>query len=78
MGSYEGSAAMDTPQLHERLNRIYQNVRDVPSVECRRQFELLWDLKELALLERRLSVEVPTYWLEELERFAHGEERKGA
>lgn len=76
--SDEKQYSMDTPELRERLNRLYLLVRNVSTPERRRHFELLWDLKELALMERRLSVEVPESWLEDLEQFARNEERKGA
>lgn len=64
------SSAMETPQLHQRLNRIYRTMRDSSSLEQRKLFAILWDLKELALLERRQSVEVPGAWLEQLEQVA--------
>lgn len=74
----EDSSSMSTPQLRQRLNRLFTNNRIKGSEQRRRQFDLLWDVKELALMERRQSVEIPTGWLDELEQFAGSEEIKGA
>ena len=78
MLNQEQPAELETPQLHERLNRIYKNLRNTEAREQKRQFEYLWDAKELALLERRRFVQIPATWLERLEQFACTEERKGA
>ena len=58
-----------TENLKEKLNRIYDVMRSRPrTLPGSGLFEYLWDLKELALMEGRQSVQVPTTWLEELEQ----------
>jgi hypothetical protein len=56
---------VETTQLKERLNRLYKarmkKAAQTPALAD------LWDLKELALLEGKPSVEVPRRWLDELE-----------
>jgi hypothetical protein len=52
---------VETQALKERLNRLYQ-----ARVEAK-SFDHLWDLKELALLEGKISIEVPKPWLDELD-----------
>lgn len=75
----EASTPIQTLQLHQRLNSLYQQLRYASSVQRRLQFDVLWDLKELALLERRQLVDIPSTWLDELEHFArHNEETKAA
>ncbi len=59
----EKLVTVSTTDLKARLNRIYKGMR---SREAGR-FDYLWDLKELALLEGRKSVDVPETWLDELE-----------
>jgi hypothetical protein len=60
---------VSTETLRQRLNGMYDAMR------CNNRFstnaglfEYLWDLKELALLEGRGSVQVPTSWLDQLEQ----------
>jgi len=56
---------VETTQLKERLNRLYQfGAKKKAKTDS---FEHLWDLKELALLEGKSSVEVPRTWLDELD-----------
>jgi len=57
-----------TESLRERLNRMY----DVMRARSRDMsgsglFDYLWDLKELALIEGKQSVQLPITWLDELE-----------
>lgn len=79
MFNQEASAPIQTLQLHQRLNSLYQQLRHTSSVQRRLQFDVLWDLKELALLEHRQLVDIPATWLDELEHFArHNEETKAA
>ena len=59
---------VSTDSLRNRLNRIYDAMRSRPrSLSNSGLFDYLWEMKELALLEGRNSVQVPTNWLEELE-----------
>ena len=61
--------SVTTATLREKLNRIYDARRTSPStLASSGLFDYLWEMKELALLERRQSVQVPTNWLEELEQ----------
>jgi hypothetical protein len=60
--------SVETETLKNELNHLYDAMR-----ECTKGgsptpglFEYLWDLKELALIEGRESVQVPTKWLDEL------------
>ncbi len=58
-----------TDLLKERLNRLYDVVRCNPrSHSAWGRFDYLWDLKELALLEGKGSVQIPDAWLDELEK----------
>lgn len=78
MFNHESTASIQTRQLHQRLNGLYSKLRDASSERRRLQFDVLWDLKELALLEQRQLVEIPATWLDELEHFARNEEMKAA
>lgn len=61
-------ASVSTNTLKERLNGIYRTMQRRPETMITPGlFEYLWDLKELALLEGKPSVEVPEPWLAELE-----------
>ncbi|MBK9146054.1 MAG: hypothetical protein IPM23_26610 [Candidatus Melainabacteria bacterium] len=58
--------------LKERLNKFYDSRRRNQTADSQDGlFEYLWDLKELALMEGRASVEVPSAWLEELDSSLH-------
>lgn len=63
-----------TDVLKDRLNRVYSQLhtatetRTSKSASQERLFEYLWDLKEMALLEGKSSVELPKNWLDELEQ----------
>ncbi len=61
----EKLVVVETTHLKERLNRLY-GVRTRKSAQTA-SFEHLWDLKELALLEGKVAVEVPRPWLDELD-----------
>lgn len=54
-------------KLKEQLNVLYKMRKNSP---CQQPdsglFDHLWDLKELAILEGKSSVEVPKTWLDEL------------
>ncbi len=57
-----------TLSLKDRLNRMYNVIRHHPQPTAMAGlFEYLWDLKEVALIEGRNSVQVPAIWLDELE-----------
>lgn len=57
-----------TDSLKDRLNRVYDALRSRPqTLSNSGLFDYLWEMKELALLEGRSTVQVPTTWLEELE-----------
>jgi hypothetical protein len=64
--------SVSTETLRDCLNGLYSAMKSRP--EMLKQagatpglFDYLWDLKELALVEGRNEVEVPTNWLEEIE-----------
>jgi len=61
--------ALSTDVLRNRLNSMYTVLRTQPLVKTSRSgmFEYLWDLKEVAVLEGKKSVDVPIAWLDELE-----------
>lgn len=77
MGSFQDSGArsgelklvtITTDALKDKLNKMYDAMRAKPrALAATGLFEYLWDLKELALLEGRQSLQVPTTWLAELE-----------
>lgn len=59
---------VNTDHLKARLNKLYETRRHNTTLSANDGlFEYLWDLKELALMEGKPSVEVPSNWLEELE-----------
>ncbi|MGD9683822.1 MAG: hypothetical protein AB7W16_21865 [Candidatus Obscuribacterales bacterium] len=65
--------------LKERLNQFYDSRRRNQAADSQDGlFEYLWDLKELALMEGRASVEVPSAWLEELDSSLHCDSHRGA
>ena len=60
--------SVSTDTLKDRLNGLYQMMQSRKDVMVTPGlFEYLWDLKELALVEGKRSVEVPEPWLHELE-----------
>jgi hypothetical protein len=61
----EKLVAVETAQLKERLNRLHK-ARTNKAAQTAALTDL-WDLKELALLEGKPSVEVPRRWLDELD-----------
>ena len=64
----EKLVSVRTAELKERLNRLYTGLRSGGRKGDMGRFDYLWDLKELALMEGRPSVEVPETWLEEIEK----------
>lgn len=58
-----------TDHLKERLNKLYDVVRgSAGTYSYWGRFDYLWDLKELAVIEGKNAVQIPDYWLDELER----------
>jgi hypothetical protein len=53
------------------LNRFYGQ-RTAKSASNLRHFQDLWDLKEMAMMERRNVMLVPQAWLEEVDNFDAG------
>lgn len=73
---HERQVQISTPQLRARLNHIYNRLHPGNlSFNQTGHFDFLWDLKELALLEGRQSVEIPASWLEDLERACQSVEK---
>lgn len=60
---------IETKHLQEKLNQFYYNAGGVRSQAKPQCFHDLWDLKELAMLERRSTVEVPERWLQEVTKY---------
>jgi hypothetical protein len=59
-----------TSQLKQKLNAMYvrKHVKKNGTLEpAFEKFNDLWDLKELALLERRESVDVPESWVAQMD-----------
>ncbi|MBX9685924.1 MAG: hypothetical protein K2X27_04430 [Candidatus Obscuribacterales bacterium] len=68
LGANEKLVSVRTSDLKERLNRLYKGMRGSSARKTDSgRFDYLWDLKELALMEGRSSVDVPETWLEEIE-----------
>ncbi len=71
---HEKLVTVTTDMLKDRLNRVYNrlhtgtDMRRAKSLSQEGLFEYLWDLKEVALLEGKSSVELPKNWLDELEQ----------
>lgn len=59
---------VEVQALQEKLNRIFEraNRKELNKI-YQDDFDYLWDVKELALLEKKNQVEVPGTWLSELE-----------
>lgn len=62
--------SMKTADLKSRLNQLYRGIKSAKagSRPDTSRFDYLWDLKELALMEGRQSIDVPETWLEEIEK----------
>ena len=65
----EKLVSVETSDLKEKLNHLYSRMREsaLTSSPEPEHFDSLWDLKELALMQGRQSVEVPLNWLAEAE-----------
>ena len=61
-----------TSQLKQKLNAMYvrKHVKHGTLEPAFEKFNDLWDLKELALLERRESVDVPESWVAQMDEAA--------
>jgi hypothetical protein len=70
----EKLVTVTTDILKDRLNRVYNRLHTATDMRSSKSFsqeglfEYLWDLKEVALLEGKSSVELPKNWLDELEQ----------
>jgi hypothetical protein len=65
----ENLVSVGTDHLKERLNRLYDAVRGSSQTYSHwGRLDYLWDLKEVAMMEGRKSVDIPDSWLDELER----------
>ena len=59
---------VDVSSLKSQLNHVYQTRKGNRSIlNHDGLFEYLWDLKELALIEGKQKVEVPSAWMKELD-----------
>ena len=60
---------VEVSSLKQRLNSLYQNKRhfDRSYLSHDGLFEYLWDLKEMALIEGKESVEIPEAWIRDLD-----------
>lgn len=61
---------VDIATLQDGLNKLFarQNRRELNKNKIYQDdFDYLWDLKELALLEKKQLVEVPGTWLSEMD-----------
>jgi len=59
--------SVKTADLKSRLNKMYTGLRASGRADLSR-FDYLWDLKELALMEGRQTVDIPETWLDEIEK----------
>ena len=62
--------SVTTDLLKDKLNRVYSRFHASShnrSMSHEGLFEYLWDLKEVALVEGKKSVDLPKSWLEDLE-----------
>lgn len=59
---------VDLSKLQSGLNKIFarQNRKELNKI-YQDDFDYLWDLKELAILEKKQIVEVPGTWLSEMD-----------
>ena len=58
--------------LQDKLNLLYRRTRGKQGAGQPRHLEYLWDLKEMALIDGKSTVEVPKEWLLELEHCESG------
>lgn len=69
INSNEKLISVKTSDLKARLNQMYLGVKQIkgrrPDLS---KFDYLWDLKELALVEGRQTVDVPESWLDDVEK----------
>jgi hypothetical protein len=64
----EAMISVDTSQLKEKLNRMFTAMHGSKADRSNdRVFDQLWDLKELAILEGKKTIELPSQWLSELD-----------
>lgn len=58
--------------LQDKLNSLYRQRGKHQTARQPRHMEYLWDLKEMALIAGKSTVEVPQEWLLELEHCEAG------
>lgn len=66
----ETMSTISVRSLQERLNSLYRHKKEAHNLLGQpHHMEYLWDLKEMALIAGKSSVEVPCEWLQELDQF---------
>lgn len=65
---------VETDLLKDKLNLVYSSLHGQKrnSISHEGLFEYLWDLKEMALMEGKNSVDLPSSWVEDLESEVDG------
>jgi hypothetical protein len=64
----ESMISVETSQLKEKLNRMFTAMHGAKADGSHDSvFDRLWDLKEMAILEGKKTVELPSQWLNELD-----------
>jgi hypothetical protein len=64
----EAMISVETSQLKEKLNRMFTEMHGSKADRSHDSvFDRLWDLKEMAILEGKKTVDLPSQWLSELD-----------
>ncbi len=64
----EAMISVETVQLKDKLNRMFTTMHGAKADRTHDSvFDRLWDLKEMAILEGKKTIELPSQWLNELE-----------
>ena len=64
----EAMISVETSQLKEKLNRMFTAMHGSHANRSAGGiFDRLWDMKEMAILEGKKTVELPGHWLNELD-----------
>jgi hypothetical protein len=66
-GSKDSLKSVPLALLKEKLNAVYRQAKAQSGAPFLERFNLLWDLKEKALLEGKEAIDVPHDWLSELD-----------
>ena len=65
----EAMISVETWQLKEKLNRMFTAMHGSKAERSPDSiFDRLWDLKEMAILEGKKTVELPGHWMNELDQ----------